>query len=310
MLPFIFQRLLFCILLLCIVSFCVFAILRLGPVDPAFAYLLQSQIPPTQEALELARIKLGLNLPFLEQYWIWFKNLLHFDFGISYVTKRSVLEDILYYLPTTLNLAFLSMLFVIVFGVLFGVLAAIKKDTFTDRALGGFAFFAVSTPSFWLGFFLIYVFSVYFGILSPYAQISWKSYILPIITLSLMSLAINMRLVRVSFLEHQNKRSVLYAYARGLPKAVVRGHIFKNSLLPIITSFGMHFGELLGGAVVVEILFGLPGFGRYAVSAIYNHDYPVVQAFMLIMVAVFVVLNLIVDIILAYLNPKIRYKQV
>lgn len=306
---FILKRFFLLIPILLVVSFIVFGILRLSPIDPAFAYLTQSQIPPTQEALEATRIELGLNLPFLEQYFIWLKNLFILDFGNSYVTKRPVLKDILYYLPTTLNLAFISMLVVMFFGIILGILGAIKKDSWIDRGLGIFAFFCVSMPSFWFGFLLIYIFTLGFGILSPYEDFSPKSYILPVITLSLMSIAINMRLVRVSYLEHQNQRNILYAYARKLPQNVIQKHILKNSLLPIITSFGMHFGEILGGAVVVEILFGLPGFGRYAVSAIYSHDYPVIQAFMLIMVVVFVLLNLIVDILMAYLNPKIRYKE-
>ncbi|WP_104721766.1 ABC transporter permease subunit [Helicobacter mesocricetorum] len=310
MFRFIAQRLLFLIPTLLVVSFIVFGILRLSPIDPAFAYLTQSQIPPTQEALEAAREELGLNLPFLEQYRIWLKNILHLDFGISYVTKAPVLGDILYYLPTTLNLAFLSMIVVMGFGVVLGVLGAVKKDSILDRGLGIFAFVAVSTPSFWLGFLLIYVFTLKFGILSPYEDFSPTSYILPVITLSLMSIAINMRLMRVSFLEHQNQRSVLYAYARGLSQSTIYKHILKNSILPIITSFGMHFGELLGGAVVVEVLFGMPGFGRYAIGAIYSHDYPVIQAFMLLMVVVFTLVNLLVDIALASLNPKIRYKEV
>ncbi len=310
MLIFLTKRILFLIPILLVVSFIVFGILRLSPIDPAFAYLTQSQIPPTQEALEATRIELGLNRPFLEQYFLWLKNLLNFDFGTSYVTKRPVLEDILYYLPTTLNLAFISMLVVIFFGIFLGMLGAIKKDSWIDRGLGVFAFFSVSMPSFWFGFLLIYVFTLGLGILSPYENFSLKSYILPVLTLSLMSVAINMRLVRVSYLEHQSQRSVLYAYARNLPKKVVQKHILKNSLLPIVTSFGMHFGEILGGAVVVEILFGLPGFGRYAVSAIYSHDYPVIQAFMLVMVVVFVALNLLVDILLALLNPKIRYEGI
>ncbi|MDE6959059.1 ABC transporter permease subunit [Helicobacter apodemus] len=309
MFKFIGQRILFLIPILLVVSFIVFAILHLSPIDPAFAYLTQSQIPPTQEALELAREELGLNLPFWQQYGIWLKNILHLDFGISYVTKRPVLEDILYYLPTTLNLAFLSMIVVVIFGIVLGVLGAIKKDTIIDRGLGVFAFIAVSTPSFWLGFLLIYGFTLKLGILSPYKDFSPTSYILPVITLSLMSIAINMRLMRVSFLEHQSQRSVLYAYARGLSQYTIHKHILKNSILPIVTSLGMHFGELLGGAVIVEILFGMPGFGRYAVGAIYSHDYPVIQAFMLLMVVVFIVLNLLVDIALAYLNPKIRYKE-
>lgn len=309
MLLFLCKRILLLIPILLAVSFIVFGILRLSPIDPAFAYLTQSQIPPTKEALEATRIELGLNLPFFEQYFLWLKNLLNLDFGISYVTKRPVLEDILYYLPTTLNLALLSMLVVIFFGIILGMLGAVKKGSWVDKSLSIFAFFGVSIPSFWFGFLLIYLFTLKLGILSPYDDFSLKSYILPVITLSLMSIAINMRLVRVSYLEHQSQRSVLYAYARNLPRQTIQKHILKNSLLPIVTSLGMHFGEILGGAVVVEILFGLPGFGRYAVSAIYSHDYPVIQAFMIVMVVIFVFLNLLVDILLAYLNPKIRYEN-
>ncbi|MDA3968001.1 ABC transporter permease subunit [Helicobacter sp. WB40] len=306
---FIIRRILTLIPILLAVSFIVFGILRLSPIDPAFAYLTQSQIPPTQEALELTRIELGLDKPFFVQYGIWLKNILSFDFGISYVTKRPVLDDILYYLPTTLNLAFLSMFVVIIFGIALGVLGAIKKDSIIDKSLGVFSFFCVSMPSFWFGFCLIYVFTIYFGILSPYEELSLYSYILPVATLSLMSLGINTRLVRVSFLEHKSQRSTLYALARNLNKSTINKKVLYTSLLPIVTSLGMHFGELLGGAVVVEILFGLPGFGRYAVSAIYSHDYPVIQAFMIIMVLIFVILNLMVDILLAYLNPQIRYQK-
>ncbi len=309
MLKFIAMRILFLIPIVFIVSFIVFGVLRLSPIDPAFAYLVQSQIPTTQENLEYARAELGLNLPFMQQYFSWLKSAMMLDFGNSYITKRPVVDDILYYMPTTLHLSFLSLFVVMLLGVILGVVAAVKKDTLIDKGLLVFAFFGVSTPSFWFGFGLIYFVSIKLGILSPYKDFSFTSYILPVITLSLMSAAINIRLMRVSFLEHQNHKSVLYAYARGLKKKVVqRRHILRNAFLPVLTSFGMHFGELLGGAVIVEILFGLPGFGRYAVSAIYNHDYPVVQGFVMLMCIVFIVVNLFVDIIAVFVNPKIRYR--
>lgn len=310
MLRFICYRILALIPILFIVSLFVFSILRFSPVDPAFAYLTQSQIPPTDEALTLTRKELGLDLPFFVQYKNWIWGLLHLDLGISYVTKNPVLNDIIYYFPTTLILTFLSMLLVIVFGIFLGVFSAINKDSIFDKFLMIISFFGVSIPSFWLGYLLIYFFTIKLNLLSPYESISASSYILPAFTLSLMSIAINMRLMRVSYLEHQSQRSVLYAYARGLnAQRVARHHILRNSLLPIITSLGMHFGELLGGAVIVEILFGLPGFGRYAVQAIYSYDYPVIQAFMILMTILFVCINLIVDILVAYFNPKIRYQD-
>ncbi|RAX57071.1 nickel ABC transporter permease subunit NikB [Helicobacter monodelphidis] len=309
MLVFICKRLALLIPLLLFVSFIVFSLLYLSPVDPAFSYLTQSQIPPTQEALQEARIELGLDKPFLEQYFTWLKNAIMLDFGNSYVTKRAVLDDILYYLPTTLNLTFLAMFFIVLVSIPVGILAAYKKDSIWDKIIIFFSFSGVSFPSFWFGFLLIYIFSLKFNVLIPYQSIGFERYILPTITLALMSLSINIRLVRSSILEHKNDKSLFYAKARGLSKQQVQLHLLKNSLLPVVTSFGMHFGELLGGAVVVEILFALPGLGRYAVSAIYSHDYPVLQCFMLFMTTIFICVNLLVDIFCVFMNPKIRYEK-
>lgn len=310
MLLFISKRLLLLFPLVIVVSFCIFSLLHLSPIDPAFSYLTQSQIPPTPSALESAREELGLNKPFLEQYYTWLLRAIHFDFGISYVTKRPVMQDLLYYLPTTLNLAFLSMLLIVIISIPLGILAALKQNSVWDKMIITFSFIGVSFPSFWLGFLLIYIFSLKMGILLPYTDITATSYILPVITLSLMSLCINTRLVRSSILEHKRAKSLFYARARGISEGRVVGiHLLKNSLIPIVTSLGMHFGELLGGAVVVEMLFALPGLGRYAISAIYSHDYPVLQCFMLLMTIIFILVNLAVDILYVYLNPKIRYEK-
>ncbi|KGI56066.1 ABC transporter permease subunit [Campylobacter sp. MIT 97-5078] len=310
MLKFILKRLLYVPLILLLVSFVVFALLRLSPIDPAFSYLVQSQIPPTDEALNTARIELGLNKPFLEQYALWLKNALSLDFGISYVTKREVLGDLLYYLPTTLCLTLLSMLFLICVSIPLGIIAALKKNSLFDKCILLFSFAGVSIPSFWFGFLLILIFTLGFGVLSPFSELGFTRYILPVLTLSLMSLCINVRLMRASFLARLKAPFLLYARARGLSEAkIARTHLLKNSLVPVSTSLGMHFGELLGGAVVVEILFALPGLGRYAVGAIYSHDYPVVQCFVLLVTFVFIVMNLFIDILYVYLNPKIAYED-
>ncbi|TLD81428.1 ABC transporter permease subunit [Helicobacter sp. MIT 11-5569] len=309
MLLFISKRLALLIPLLIVISFVVFLLLHLSPIDPAFSYLTQSQIPPTQEALQQARMELGLDKPFLEQYLSWLKKAFVLDFGISYVTKRPVLGDILYYLPVTLNLTFLAMFFIVLVSIPVGILAAYKKDSIYDKLILLFSFSGVSFPSFWFGFLLIYLFSLKLGILVPYESMGFERYILPTLTLALMSLSINIRLVRSSILEHKNDKSLLYAKARGLSKNQVQVHLLKNSLIPVVTSFGMHFGELLGGAVIVEILFALPGLGRYAVSAIYSHDYPVLQCFMLLMTTIFICINLLIDILYIFLNPKIRYEK-
>lgn len=310
MLKFILKRLAYLPFILFVVSFVVFAILRLSPVDPAFSYLVQSQIPPTEEALQNARIELGLDKGFLTQYFAWLKNALMLDFGISYVTRREVLGDLLYYLPTTLKLTLLSMFFLIVCSLIFGILAALKKNSLFDKMILIFSFVGVSVPSFWFGFLLILFFSLYLGVLSPFDELSFSSYILPMLTLSLMSLCINTRLMRSSFLVHLKAPFLNYVRARGIDEGkIARTHILKNSLIPVSTSLGTHFAELLGGAVVVELLFALPGLGRYAVSAIYSHDYPVVQCFVLLMSLIFVVINLLIDILYVFLNPQITYED-
>lgn len=308
MLLFIIKRLLLIIPIMLAVSFIVFAVLRMGPIDPALAYLLNSRIPPTEEAVKITRDELGLNKPFVQQYVTWLKNAAKLDFGESYTTKRSAFGDLMYYFPTTLKLAGLSMLIVILVSVPLGITAAVNRGRLIDKIIKLGSFIGVSAPGFWLGFLLMYLFAVQWQILPPFGDGGPLHYIMPIFTLSFMSIAINTRLTRTSFLEHLSQRSVLYARIAGMNEAKITGkYTLKNSMLPIVTSLGMHFGELIGGAVVVETLFAWPGVGRYVVGSITNHDYPVIQCFMIIMTAIFIIVNLATDIIYAYLNPKIRY---
>lgn len=307
MMRFIIRRLLLLIPIMLAVSVVVFCILRLGPNDPAMSYLRLSQIPPTDEALATAREFLGLNKPLLTQYVDWIGKALRLDFGVSYVTRRPVLPEILYYFPATLKLAGIALLLTLLISIPLGMWAALNKDRWPDHITRGLAFFGVSMPNFWLGFLLVTVFSLWLHWLPPMGRGGLSHMIMPAISLALMSTCINIRLIRASMLENLNARSVLYARARGLRERTVIGvHVFKNSLIPVITAVGMHVGELLGGAVVVESIFSWPGVGRFAVSSIYNRDYPVMQCFLLFMVVIFVVCNLLVDICYAALDPRIR----
>ena len=308
MIKYIVKRLLLIIPVMFAVSFIVFTVLRLGPVDPAQAYLLNSRIPPTEEALAITRAELGLDKPFFTQYALWLKGAVQLDFGMSYMTKRDAFGDLMYYFPTTLKVTFLAMIVVIIVSIPLGILGAVKKDSLADKLIKFFSFIGVSTPSFWFGFLLIYLFALKLNILPPFGLDGVSNWIMPILTLGLMSSAINTRITRTSFLEHINNRSVWYLKVNGVHKNTIMGkYVLKNSMLPVITSLGMHFGELIGGAVVVEVLFALPGVGRYVVSSITNHDYPVIQCFMILMTCVFIIVNLIIDIIYVYLNPKIKY---
>jgi nickel transport system permease protein len=309
MLKFIIRRLLTLIPLLLVVSILVFLILRLGENDPAMAYLRLSEIPPTDEALAVARETLGLNRPWSVQYIDWLWRAIHLDFGNSYVTGTPVLERILYYLPNTLYLAGVALLLTIVLSLPLGILAALKKDRIPDHLTRVLAFIGVSTPNFWLGFLLVFLFSVKLGWLPPMGKGGAAHVIMPAFSLALMSLCINIRLMRASMLEQMNARSVLYARVRGIfEKWVIGRHMFKNSMIPVITAIGMHIGEMLGGAVVVEMIFAWPGVGRFAVSSIYNRDFPVMQCFILMMTVIFVCSNLAVDIVYAWLDPRIRYE--
>lgn len=307
MMRFIFRRVLLLIPMLLGTSLFIFLILRLGPSDPALDYLRLSKIPPTPQAVESAREFLGLDKPIMTQYFHWLSDALHLDFGISYATQKPVLPDLLYFLPATLQLAGLALALTIILSVPMGMLAARYREKWPDQLVRVIAFIGVSMPNFWLGFLLILLFSIHLGWLPPMGKGEAKHLIMPVIAISLMSLAINARLLRASMLEVAGQRHVRYARLRGLSEMTVeRSHILRNAWLPVITAIGMHIGELLGGALIIESIFSWPGVGRYAVSAIMNRDYPVIQCFTLLMVVIFVLCNLVVDIIYAIADPRIR----
>jgi nickel transport system permease protein len=307
MLAFTLRRLILLVPLLLAASLVIFLLLRLGPSDPAMDYLRLSRVPPTPQALEEARRMLGLDQPIAAQYLDWLWRALHLDFGNSYATQRPVLPDLLYYLPATLQLAGVALVLTLGISFPLGMWAARYRDRFPDQAVRLLAFFGVSMPNFWLGFLLVLVFSVYLGWLPPMGMGGWTHIVMPAFAISLMSLCINARLLRASMLEVKGQRHVTYARLRGLSEiSVERSHVLRNALLPIITATGMHIGELIGGTLIIESIFGWPGVGRYAVSAIFNRDYPVIQCFTLLMVGIFVICNLIVDIIYAWADPRIR----
>lgn len=311
MLRFLAKRLLLLVPILLVVSMLVFLVLRLGDNDPAMSYLRLSQIPPTDEALATARAHLGLDRPLPIQYLDWLWKALHLDFGVSYVTGAPVLDRLLYFLPNTLELAGISLLFTMGFSLLLGILSALRKDRWLDHLVRVLAFLGVSTPSFWLGFLLVFLFSVQLRWLPPLGIGGLSHIVMPAFTLSLMSLCINTRFIRGSILEQMNTRSILYARIRGIPEKWIMGrHVLRNSLIPVVTALGMHIGELLGGAVVVEVIFAWPGAGRYAMSAIHNRDFPVMQCFILLMTVIFVCCNLMVDILCTWIDPRLRMGEV
>ncbi|WP_106476365.1 nickel ABC transporter permease subunit NikB [Phytohalomonas tamaricis] len=311
MLRFIVGRLLLIPPLMLIVSVVVFLLLRLGRGDPALDYLRLSQIPPTDSAVAEAHALLGLDRPVPEQYLHWLWQSLHLDFGTSFVTGRPVLDEILHYLPATLQLGGVALLLTLFIGVPLGIWSAHHRDRIPDYLVRTLSFIGVSVPNFWLGFLLVLCFSVWLNWLPPLGRGGVAHMVMPALAISAMTTAINARLLRASMLEVAGQRHVLYARLRGVSEVqITRRHVLRNALLPIVTATGMYVGELIGGTFVIESIFGWPGVGRFAVIAIYERDFPVLQCFTLVMTLIFVLCNLLVDILYAWLDPRIRYAHV
>lgn len=304
---YVLRRILLLIPMIFAASVIIFLMLRLGTGDPALDYLRQSNLPPTPEMVASTRAMLGLDQPLVAQYASWLWKALHLDFGLSFATQRPVLDDVMHFLPATLQLAGAALVIILLTSVPLGIWAARHRDRPADFIVRAIAFLGVSMPNFWLAFLLVMLFSVYLQWLPALGYGGWRHLILPAASIALMSLAINARLLRASMLEVAGQRHVTWARLRGLSdRQTERRHILRNASLPVVTAIGMHIAELIGGTMIIENIFAWPGIGRYAVSAIFNRDYPVIQCFTLVMVVVFALCNLTVDLLNAALDPRIR----
>lgn len=309
MLAFILKRLWSLLPILFGTSFITFLLIHLVPGDPAEAYLRLSQIPPTDEAVEFIRQELGLNQPLFTQYFSWLGNAFHLDFGTSFVSGDPVFEEAIYYLFPTVQLTLSALALTIMISVPIGIFSAIYKDGLFDQISRLLAYLGASMPSFWLGFLLIYFFSFKLGMFPSGSRGTLLHLVLPSVTLCFVYTFTFTRLLRSSMLEQMRQPFILYARSRGLKEKVVIGkHVLKLAALPFITALGMSVGHMIAGTVIVESVFSWPGIGRYFVSAILNRDYPVIQFIVLLLTIVFVIVNLLVDIVYAYLDPRIRWK--
>lgn len=289
------------------ISLITFLLIQLMPSDPAIVVLRVNKIPVTEAVIAAMQEKLGLNRPLPIQYLDWLWNVLHLDFGNSYITGEPVLQEILHYAPVTLKLTFFTFLLILLIALPSGILAALYKDSIFDQMSRVFAYTGTAVPSFWLGFLLIYLFSLKLHLFPVMGSGTLAHFVLPTITLAWAPAAICTRLLRSSMLDSLSQNYVLYARARGLFERMVIGqHVFKNALLPVVTFFGLSFAHLLSGAVIVEEVFALPGLGRFVVKSILSRDYPVIQCFVCLSAFLFVSINLIVDLTYGYLDPRIR----
>lgn len=305
--PYVMKRILITIPLLIGISFVSFCLINLMPTDPAEAALRVNQTPTiTQEMIEEMRLHLGLDQPFFSRYLKWVSDGLHGDFGLSYTNQRPVLEQILQAFPPTLMLAGVSLVIVLTISILFGVLCAVYQDSVLDRLARSVVFFITAMPNFWVGLLLIWLFSVKLNLLPTSGMGTPGSIVLPAVTLSLLYISTYMRLIRNNMATNLNENYVLYARIRGIKEETIIRHVFKNSLHSSLAALGMSIPRMIAGTVVVENIFAWPGLGRLCVEAIFNRDFPMIQAYVLQMAVLFVISNLMVDIVISIIDPRIR----
>lgn len=302
---FILKRILALIPVMLGVSLIIFSLLYFTPGDPA-EYMLG--MDATQENINALHHELGLDQPFLVQYFNYIKNIVtKFDFGKSYTTKQSVSIEILQRVPATVTLAVLSVSFATIIGVVTGVIAAVKQYSIFDKIATVFALTGVSMPNFWTGLMLIIIFAVNFKVLPPSGFDTPLHWILPSLTVGMASSATIMRQTRSAMLEVIWQDYITTARAKGQKEVViVFRHALRNALIPIITVVGISFGGMLGGAILAESIFSIPGIGKLMVDAINVKNYPMVQGGVLFIAFAFSIVNLLVDILYAFVDPRIK----
>jgi ABC-type dipeptide/oligopeptide/nickel transport system permease component len=278
---------------------------RLLPGDPARVI---AGVLASPEDVERIRQSMGLDKPLWVQYGNFLGSLLRLNLGTSAHTNAPVIEEIGSRLPYTVELAVVALVIAVTVGLLAGVAAAMRRNTMLDLLISSFSVFGVSMPVYWLGLMMIIVFAIYLHLLPAAGADEPASIVMPAVTLALFSLGLIARMTRSSMLEVLGQDYVRTARAKGAPlRSVVFRHALRNALLPIMTVIGLQFGALLGGAVVTETVFAWPGVGRLLIDSIFFRDYPVVQGLVLMFGTTFVVINLLVDLLYAYVDPRIHY---
>ncbi len=313
MITYIAKRLIGMIPVLFLVSIVIFSIVHLTPGDPALLMLGEEVTP---EKLAALRHQLTLDQPIPVQYAFWLSNVLHGDLGRSVRTNQPVVEAIAQRLPPTVELTLFALVFSLGMAIPAGIISASRRNSASDLISTTLALLGISMPSFFLAILLIFIFALKLRWFPPigYTPITQdvvaniKGMILPGLTLGAAVAALTSRQLRSSLLEALNQDYIRTAQAKGLSeRMILLGHAFKNAMIPVVTVVGLQVGELLGGAIITESIFVLPGVGRLVVDSIFARDFPLVQGAVLFLAVVYLFANLIVDIIYVYLDPRIRY---
>jgi peptide/nickel transport system permease protein len=307
------RRLIYMLIVLFVMTGIVFFLMSIFTGDPVVIMLGQSA---DKETVAKLREQLGLSRPIIIQYIDWLSHVVRGDLGNSYTMPMTTVELIRQRLPATLELTILSMIFSLLCAIPLGIFSAVKFNSKTDLTLMGLSSVCISMPNFWIGILLILLFSLKFNFLPASGYISFfsnplqnlKLMILPVVTLSVWYIAVYMRFIRSSFIETLRSEYILVARAKGLmKKRVLQVHAFKNALIPLVTVVGVNISGLLGGAVVTEVVFGIPGIGRLLVDAILGRDLPLMEGIILFTTMAVILCNLVVDILYIYIDPRIRY---
>lgn len=293
--------------MLIIVSFISFALMNLSSGDPAEIMLSSQGSVVTPQLLESVREDMGLNQPFVTQYLNWLKNIIHGDFGTSYASGRSVIVEMNEHLPYTIKLAGSAMIITLIVSIPLGILSAVKKDKFIDKFIRLFTFVGNSIPGFLLALILLLVFSLKLKLLPILSESGAKSIILPSVTLAFAMTSKYIRQIRTAVIEELDKGYVKGARSRGIKESVILyKDVLKNIMITVITLTGLSIGSLMGGTAVVESIFVWPGVGSLALSSIANRDYPIIQAYVLWMAVMFIIINLITDLLYKIIDPRVR----
>ena len=304
MVKYVIKRLLALIPVILGVTFLVFMIMQLAPGDAAKLILGESA---TQEQVEELREEMGLNDPAVVQYGRYMLNFVQGDLGTSYSTKRPVAEEVFSRFPYTFNLSIVAGVVSILLAIPLGILAAVKQNTLFDNVSMIVSLIGVSMPIFWLALLLVLCFSLKLGWFPVQGAESWKSYVLPAISLGFMNMAAIARTTRSSMLETIRQDYIRTARAKGVSKRqVIVKHAFKNALIPTITVCGIQLGQLLGGSVLTETVFAWPGIGRLLVQSINARDVPMVLGCIIVMTVCFSIVNLPIDLLYGFVDPRIK----
>jgi peptide/nickel transport system permease protein len=314
---YIIRRVIQAVFVIILVTMIVFFAMRLLPGDPIYMILTSGEISNvTEEQVQAIRHEFGLDKPIVIQYFNWVGGILHGDFGTSITQRRSPLSMIGQGVPVTLNLSLLAFVISLILGIPAGAVCAIRRGTWIDTVVTVLANIGITIPIFWLGTMLIYVFALQFHLLpvqgytSPFTDLvkNIRQLIMPVFCLSIFPISSITRQTRSSMLEVMRQDYVRTAWSKGLrERLVVTRHALKNSLIPVVTLSGLGLSIILGGSVLIETVFNIQGVGQMMVNAVFSHDYPVVQGFILFIAVAVLLVNLLVDISYGWLDPRIRY---